>query len=225
MKYWIGFSTKKNSAFSRLIRWVIRFPASHSFIFFDEKVILESTIFNVRMQLWKYFEKNNSIVQIFEIKTKKSALKNALVIMEQYYGDRYDFRNIIGHFIVRIVDILFHKRINNFLGDKQKFQCSEFVYKYLTEAGFNIEIDNPEEVTPRILFDFCMENSKYFKPKMKMNHQTYCNMSSIYYLEKDYQRALFYINKALETGSDLKKYTKYLKKIEKGIKRKRADSP
>jgi hypothetical protein len=217
-KYRIGFSTRSSSVYSMLIRRFTRFPASHAFIFYDDRVLLDASGLMVKLRLWRYFKRWNYIVQVFEIKRNGKTLERALERLEEHYGAGYDIMNVIGMVIVRLVDILFHKKIKNFLGSKNQFQCSEFVYMYLHEAGIGVKPEDPDFITPRLLFDFCMDNKSIFKPVIGSDHETDYNISRLYFMEHEYDRALKFIDRAVRLSPGNNVYERLQKRIRRRMR-------
>lgn len=163
MRYHIGFSTKPDNILSKGIRWITRSQASHTFIFLTNKVILEATFFGIKAYSWEKFKEKNKIIGIFQIKRDEWLLEEGLYKAINRLGEPYDITNLLGQVLVKIVDILFHKKIKNFLGNKKFLQCSEYSYYYLKDCHIPIEIEDIEAINPEYLLDFCLKNPRFFK--------------------------------------------------------------
>src|SRR5574343_1123540 len=129
MKLRVGFSTT-NTLMSRLIRLFTNGPVSHTYVrFYDEflkdEFVAHADFPGVLILQANQFEKNNIIIEEFEITDEK--LKDSLRRNFRLLGKKYDYWNIVGWAWVLAFKRWAKKKIENPIDDPNKLICVEFV--------------------------------------------------------------------------------------------------
>lgn len=164
MQGYIGFSCEPEGFSSKFIRWFTRSSASHSFIFYDDKIILEAASITVQAESIAQFKKDDIILYAFKINQDPAILQKALENAVNLLGIPYDYCNLIGMGIVKLVDVLTHIKIKNPLDKREFYQCSEYLLKYLLDSQIPIKIEDKKYVYPQLLIDFCKSRPDLFIP-------------------------------------------------------------
>lgn len=137
MKLRVGFS-KTNSLISKVIRWVIGAPFSHTYIRFTDEFLGMNLIAHadwpgVLLLQAEKFDKENQKLEEFEFDL--DILKVSLVRNLRFLGSRYDYLSILGWAwtiaLRRAAKII----VQNPLDDPKSLICVDFCIRVLNDAG------------------------------------------------------------------------------------------
>jgi hypothetical protein len=137
MKLRVGFS-KTNSLISKVIRWVIGAPFSHTYIrFYDEylgmNLIAHADWPGVIIIQADRFDKENTVVEEFEFDLPP--LKTALVRNLRFLGSRYDYLSILGWAWTIALRRAARLVVKNPLDDPKSLICVDFCIRVLNDAA------------------------------------------------------------------------------------------
>lgn len=155
---YIGFSTHKRfSLFSYLIRKVEKTEFSHVYVRFDSEFLERTFIYQasgllVNFQNINSFNNESKIIKEFKLNVPDNVYKNVLCFCIDQVGKPYSLKQIIGVGL-DLFNKLFKLNIHNpFVNKTDAFICSE-IGAYIVEIIENINIDNKDLVTPKMLFE------------------------------------------------------------------------
>lgn len=121
--------------FSRMIRWVTRSKASHSFLTFkdetlDKVFVMEANGRGFMLVPWAKFSKENQLIARYSIRTAQDEQLRSLRDLAGMLGAQYDYISIIGFILRR-----FWKRMRNPFSTSKKLVCSEAVARFLYQTN------------------------------------------------------------------------------------------
>ena len=159
----VGFSTSSGLV-SRLVRWVTRSKASHSWICLEVyglSVIVHASLGGVRMLPRDRFEHGNTIVGEYRVKPDVSEGVNHTL---SFLGEKYDYLGLFGFLKVELWKRWFHKKVRNPWASAKSLVCSELIV-HLAHAGKIPEWEgfDPESVTPAELMAECERRLSFEK--------------------------------------------------------------
>lgn len=133
---WVGFSTHKKHPISKLIRWLTKSKASHTWLMFYDKVfdtplVMEATTEGLRLIPYDIFVTHNEIVDVINPGVD---LTPGLRALTPILGSRYDFSGLLGMTIV-LVGRWFKRKWRNPCHSTSTMFCSEFVVRVLQASG------------------------------------------------------------------------------------------
>lgn len=156
MRYYVGFSTRKRSFISRLIKLVEGSEFSHVYLKYYIPEYNEWAIYHASSTLihlipeHRFLERNN-IVYEYEFTASPGECRQMVKSSFNKLGVPYAWFQIIGMLGIRILKLWFNWRVRNPFGDGERSQvCSELVYYSLKDhinfEGFEPEWDGPKKL-------------------------------------------------------------------------------
>lgn len=149
----IGFSTT-NGIISRLIKWLTRSKASHSYIYFKmagEAMVLHATAHGVNMDYYPKFKNKNKIIAEYKVNLVEEKEQDALSYAFKKVDQPYDYLAIVGFLWVLILKS-FGKKAKNPFPNRSAYFCSEIAIEALKAADFpgadalDRELTSPEDI-------------------------------------------------------------------------------
>lgn len=144
-KMYVGFSTNEYNIISRFIRWSTNSNWSHCFIVYDVEIegnaiIIESSfIGGVKFSLLSHYMKPTIKLELVEVKD------HPIGVLLPFIGENYGVLQIITNGFCRLFGI----KKNPLTKDTV---CSELVYIWLKDAGYNVEGMEPNLVSPEEIY-------------------------------------------------------------------------
>lgn len=157
---YVGFSTT-DLLVSKIIRWFTQSPTSHAWIKFDLHgipMVLEASLFGIRLVSWEKFQTTEKIVDLFKVSENDSDINKLLPLL----GSAYDFGGLFGSVFV-IVGRWFKKKWHNPLENSSAVFCSELVVQWLQMLEHPVSVGLiSEDVAPsdllKLFIDFRNKN-------------------------------------------------------------------
>jgi hypothetical protein len=154
----IGFSTKRGSFLSSIIRWATGSKVSHIWILsdiFGVPCVVEASEkgFFPSSSLAR-FEKDNEVVFLFPV---EHDLSEGLRWAANHFGERYDFAGLFGMIRV-LLGRLFHRRWKNPWNNRKALFCAEAIAEVLKRSAYpKSEALRPADVGPEDIRKFLSE--------------------------------------------------------------------
>jgi hypothetical protein len=152
----IGFSST-DMIFSRIIKWVTRSKASHSYVLIlveGELVVIHSNQHGVNCDYYERFKRTKQIVAEYQLLISEDKEQLAAATALKLLDKPYDFLSVFG-FAWVLINRFFGRKVKNPFPNRSAYQCSEFVLEVLKSAGLEgIENLDRELVSPEDLIEF-----------------------------------------------------------------------
>lgn len=150
--------TRKNTIFSKLIRFFTGEDISHFVIYFPEyEIVFHSFRKGVEIDWFERFKKNYEIIYKLILRTDKT--KEALFytkIISEYIGKPYDLGALLFNSVIIMAKRWFgYVYERNLWGSKNAFLCTELI-EAVKELGIINDIEWPKNIdilTPKQLYE------------------------------------------------------------------------
>jgi hypothetical protein len=157
----VGFSTT-NKFMSRVIRWITRGKASHSWVRYwdatlQQYMVLQAELRGYETIPWRRWLTKNLLVAAYAPREGLDLLEGVRFI-SQYLGVDYDLRSAIWTGLKR----WFKKRLRRPASSPSTLMCSEAVCRMLQNGQVSCVADlNPELVSPKELMERLSKSSDF----------------------------------------------------------------
>lgn len=151
----IGFSTRRGSFLSWLIRKATGSRVSHTWLldtstFYGVPMVIETALEGFRGEAYESFQRSNDVLAVFEV---GAPLDAQMPTVAKWLGKRYDTEGLLGSAWVQLGRRL-HRVWQNPWQNQDALFCSEAVAKVLVAAehpGFEDAV--PEQMTPQDIYE------------------------------------------------------------------------
>ena len=137
-------STWDNSLISKLIRLITKSKVSHTAIMYDNKFIIESSFFGVRIvHIDNFKSRCNFYVSRIRYGLNEDETVKIISYLQSKYKYKYDFLQL---FTIGLHKLFGIKILNN----HQKYICSELIWEAYNYADIEIvpQVDESDDVIP-----------------------------------------------------------------------------
>lgn len=160
----VGFSTpKKWNPLSWAIRKLTKSEASHAWLLVDDPVfgvrmVMDAHLTGLRLIPFERFVEASTVIALA---VPRWGIENGLAVQAKGIGSKYDLIGLAGVAYVKLMWILFKKKVTNPLRSPGVLFCSEAVTIVLQESLYpGAEVMDPESVAPGDLMAFFETSSE-----------------------------------------------------------------